>query len=97
MSRPSRLRKVSVIGWSVGLALALVIVTQVVMLSGTKANANFADISAVLRENSIEDPTDKDVALGTSKTASIGRETVADPEREAADTTNERRQDDSDD
>ncbi len=96
MSRPSRVQKVSVIGWSVGLAVVLILVTQVVILSGTKASARFGQISAETREESIEEPTDKDGELGTSKSVRNGLETVVDSEREAADTTNERLQDDSD-
>ena len=96
MPPPSRLQKVSVIGWSVGLAVVLILVTQVVILSGTKASARFSQISAELPEESIEEPTDKDSALWTSESVRIGLETVVDSEREAADTTNERSQDDSD-
>ena len=96
MSRPSRVQKVSVIAWSVGLAVVLILVTQVVILSGTKASARFSQISAETREESIEEPTDKDAALWTSKSVRIGLETVVESEREAADTTNERLQDDSD-
>ncbi len=96
MSRPSRVQKVSVIGWSVLLAVGLVLVTQVVTLSGTKASANFIDVSAKILEESIEEPTDKDGALWTSKSVRMGLETVVDSEREAADTTNERLQDNSD-
>ena len=99
MSRPSRVQKVSVIGWSVGLAVVLILVTRVVLLSGTKASANFIEVSAAIREfreESIEEPTDKDGALWTSKSVRIGRETVVASEREAADTTNERLQDASD-
>ncbi len=95
MSRPSRLQKVSVIGWSAGLAVVLILITRVVLLSGTKASANFIHVSAETREESIEEPTDKDAALWNSKSVRIGLETVVDSEREAADATNERLQDDS--
>jgi hypothetical protein len=88
-------KKVSVIGWSVGLAVVLILITQVVILSGTKASARFTHISAETRETSIEEPTDKDVALWTSKSMRIGLETVVESEREADDTTNEGPQDDS--
>ncbi len=94
MSRPSRVQKVSVIGWSVGLAVVLILVTQVVILSGTKASGRFGQISAELREESIEEPTDKDAALWNSKSVRIGLETVVDSERKAANTTDERLQDD---
>ena len=95
MFRPSRVQKVSVIGWSVGLAVILILITQVVILSGTKSSARFMQIPTETREESIEEPTDKDVALWASKSMRTGLETVVESEREADDTTNERPQDDS--
>ena len=96
MSRPSRVQKVSVIAWSVGLAVVLILVTQVVILSGTKAPARFSQIPVETREESMAEPADKDGALWTSKSVRMGLATVVDSEREAADTNHERPQDDSD-
>ena len=95
MSQPSRVQKVFVIGWSVGIAVILILVIGVVRLGSTKAGVNFAPLAAETRETSIEEPTDKDVALWTSKSMRIGLETVVESEREADDTTNEAPQDDS--
>jgi hypothetical protein len=95
MSQPSRVQKVFVIGWSVGIAVILILVIGVVRLGSTKAGVNFARQAAETRETSIEEPTDKDVTLWTSKSMRIGLETVVESEREADDTTNEGPQDDS--
>ncbi len=58
MSQPSRVKKVFVIGWSVGIAVILILVIGVVRLGSTKAGANFAPQPAETHEASIEEPSD---------------------------------------
>ena len=96
MSRPSRAKKGSVIGWSIGLAVILILGTNLVIMSGTKSSARFSEISAALREEPIEEPTVEDGELSTTKSVTTGLQNVVDSEREAAGTTNERPQDASD-
>ena len=95
MSRPSVLRKVFTIGWSIGLAVVLILVTGVLLLPGTKsASIRFERVAETLEE-SIEEPTAEDVALWTSNSTRIDRDPMVVSEREAADTTRERPQDES--